>query len=82
MYIENVYNYQAERFRAYQLKKHDRFYVSRDKYKLKLGEYIQNTSCMCVRLIKRDKWWQFWKPRYKGAIYQVMEDWNMNFKRG
>ena len=55
MNIEDIYNYQVKRFRAYQLRKYDRFYVSRDKYKLKLGEYIPDTPCMCVKLIKRDK---------------------------
>ena len=79
MDVEDIYNYQVKRFRAYQLRKYDRFYVSRDKYKLKLGEYIPDTPCMCVKLVKRDKWWQFWKPRYKGAIYQMMEDLKTNF---
>lgn len=79
MNVEDIYNYQVKRFRAYQLRKHDRFYVSIDKYKLKLGEYIPDTPCMCVELVGRDKWWQFWKPRYKGAIYQVMEDLKTNF---
>lgn len=74
MNIQDFYNYQEKRVRAYKLKRYDRVYISRDVYKIKLGKYIPDTPLMCVELVKRDKWWQFWKPRYKGAIYQVMED--------
>ena len=56
------------------LSKGDEAYISRDAYKVKLMEYIPDTPLMCIRLIKRDKWWQFWKPRYKGAIYRMMTD--------
>lgn len=74
MNLQDYCKYQEERFRAYRLRRHDRVYISRNAYKIKLGEYIPDTPLMCIELIKRDKWWQFWKPRYKGAIYEVMED--------
>lgn len=38
----------------------------------KIGEYWNGSKLMCVRLIKRDKWWQFWKPRYKSAVFRYM----------
>lgn len=74
MDVQAVYEWQEERVRVYKPKKHDRLYISRNVYKVKLGKYIPDTPLMCMRLIKRDKWWQFWKPRYKGAIYEMMED--------
>lgn len=60
--------------RLYALKSGDEFYVSRDTYKIPLGEFFPGSPAMCIQLIKRDKWWQFWKPRYKGAIYRIMGD--------
>lgn len=75
MDIDDVCKYQEERIRAYKIRKYDRLYISREfNKKAKLGEYIPDTPLMCVALIKRDKWWQFWKPRYKGTIYEAMED--------
>lgn len=38
----------------------------------KLGEYWNGSQLMCVRLIRRDKWWQFWKPKYKQAVFRYM----------
>ena len=74
MSVQNVYKWQEERLAAYKIRKYDRFYISRDFYKkFKLGGYVPNTPLMCIELIRRDKWWQFWKTRYKGAIYQAME---------
>ena len=35
----------------------------------KPGEYLKGTRCLCIRRIKRDKWWQFWKPRYKSSVF-------------
>lgn len=61
-------------YRAYRLVQGDEVYISRNAYKIKLGECISNTPLMCIRLVKRNKWWQFWKPRYKGAIYRMMKD--------
>ena len=77
MSVQNI-NWENPRVRIYQLKQGDEItilYASRkDKYRVKLGEYIPDTPLMCIKLIKRDKWWQFWKPRYKGGIYQMMTD--------
>ena len=50
----------------------DEVYVSRNRYKVSLGEFITDTPLMCIKLIKRNRWWQFWKPKYKGAIYRAM----------
>ena len=38
----------------------------------KLGEYFQGTRLLCIRRNKRDKWWQFWKPRYKSSTFRYM----------
>ena len=38
----------------------------------KPGEYYQFTRLMCIRRNKRDKWWQFWKPRYKSSTFEYM----------
>lgn len=59
--------------RMVQLHPGDEIYVSRNAYKVKPGFLIPGFPLMCMRLIKRDKWWQFWKPRYKGAIYRMIE---------
>ena len=56
------------------LSKGDEVYISRSAYRVKPMKYIPNTPLMCVKLIKRDKWWKFWEPKYKGAIYRMMED--------
>lgn len=39
---------------------------------IKLGEYLPGTRLICIRLNKRDKWWQFWKPRYKSATFMYV----------
>lgn len=59
-------------FHTMRLSYGDRVYISRDIYKIKLNEYIHNTGLKCVQLHKRNKWWQFWKPRYKGASYIML----------
>lgn len=74
MDIQEVYEYQKERFRVCPLRKGDEVYISRSAYRVKPMKYIYNTPLMCVKLIKRDKWWKFWEPKYKGAIYRMMED--------
>lgn len=38
----------------------------------KLGEYLESTRLLCIRRNKRDKWWQFWKPRYKSSTFRYM----------
>lgn len=39
---------------------------------IKPGEYWNGRSFMCVRRNKRDKWWQFWKPKYKSTTFRYM----------
>ena len=74
IYVEDGVTYLNNLFTGvrFRLMQGDEVYVSRDVYKIKLMECIPNTSLMCIRLYKRDKWWQFWKPRYKGAIYRMI----------
>ena len=38
----------------------------------KLGEYFQGTRLLCIRRNKRDKWWQFWKPRIKSSTFRYI----------
>lgn len=40
--------------------------------KTKLGEYFQGTRLLCICHNKRDKWWQFWKPRIKSSNFRYM----------
>lgn len=40
--------------------------------KTKLGEYFQGTRLLCIRRNKRNKWWQFWKPRIKSSTFRYM----------
>lgn len=40
--------------------------------KPKLGQRWNCPYFVCVRLIKRDKWWHFWKPRYKSAVFRYL----------
>lgn len=39
----------------------------------KLGEYFYGTRLLCIRRNKRDKWWQFWKPKYVSSTFRCME---------
>lgn len=39
----------------------------------KPGEYLDGTRLLCIRRNKRDKWWQFWKPRYKSSTFRYVE---------
>lgn len=34
------------------------------------GEYLDGTRLLCIRLNKRDRWWQFWKPKYKSSTFR------------
>lgn len=38
--------------------------------KVKPGEYLDDTRLLCIRLNRRDKWWQFWKPKYKSSTFR------------
>lgn len=38
------------------------------------GEYLPGTRLLCIRRNKRDKWWQFWKPRYTSATFRYMRE--------
>lgn len=38
----------------------------------KLGGYFQGTRLLCIRRNKRDKWWQFWKPRIKSSTFRYI----------
>ena len=68
--------------RTVQLKKGDIFYIGTNrafnrKYdinlnKIKLGDKCFNVT-ICIKKFKR-KWWQFWKPRYTGAHFMVVDD--------
>lgn len=57
----------------YRLRKGDEVTIVGER-NIKLGEYFQGTRLLCVRLNKRDKWWQFWKPRYKSSTFRYMGD--------
>lgn len=57
--------------RCYLLHKGDVITVVGER-KTKLGEYFQGTRLLCIRRNKRDKWWQFWKPRYKSSNFMYV----------
>ena len=40
--------------------------------KIKLGKKI-NDHFICTEKIKRRRWWQFWKPKYRGAKFVYVE---------
>lgn len=57
--------------RCYLLQKGDEVTIVGER-KTKLGEYFQGTRLLCIRRNKRDKWWQFWKPRIKSSTFRYI----------
>lgn len=45
--------------------------------KVKLGTELQY-GMICIEKIKRRHWWQFWKPKYRGAKFMYVEKENKN----
>ncbi len=44
---------------------------------IKLGEKM-NQHFICTKKIRRRHWWQFWKPKYRGARFMYVEKENNN----
>ena len=47
---------------------------------INLGQKI-NDCFICLQKIKRKHWWQFWKPKYRGARFMYVEKENNNERK-
>jgi hypothetical protein len=74
--------------RVYKLRDGDIFWANDEYSRLRFNVSLEDLTVgeevlpgiICIEKVKRRHWWQFWKPKYRGARFMYVEKENNKCK--